>query len=672
MRTLSSNLLAAQRSASAVPYLLIRVSERIAHTVRLRWERLYTGGEPDSHHTVAVPSDGSLLRTRSTGGQLYFQRVANPGPGSDFSSWTVLASVSASAGLALATEGSSVLLFSVHTNGVTIQVRESDDSGATFGSPVTVATASGAVTWMAAALKSDGTALLVYSVGSTVYSVKRVSGAWGSPTAWSHSLASVSGLACYYYADFDVAVAGSQSGGDDGLWTVIYGDGYSQALDTWSPLMELMLASAGSSVTFRAPSLAVMGPYRLFFVEKYTGSQAYSRAHWSHLAPGQDFVANTWREPVAMDVEGDFGLAAAAGSGSGWLSTPSGVWQASLAAPVLELGEDTLEAHVETRAQEGRLRVVLRNDDGRYNDLSGGPYAAIRRGSQVDFNAGYVTASGPVVSPGPQYWIDGWDYVNGPARSAGLSGRQAGGHGRALFVLYASDAWALLENWRARRQFAWDAGESTVYALLRFILGRAGLGFGALSASTVVTSLSPAFTVQPAESGKAAVGRLLAMVPDVLLISGFHGYLVNPTAAQATDYEYGVKHVILAGRYGSRSASLNRVQVFGQDLMVEDFDWTSVGDIYDRLHQVHDRNLTSTAAAQDRADALLRHGEMQASDNELLVPVNCGQELYDVLEVTDARAGLSGARRRVQTMSLRYVRDRPTAAYEMGLRLGAV
>jgi hypothetical protein len=641
-----------------VPYVLVRVSERIAHTVRLRWERLYTGSEPESHHASTVPSDGSLLRARSIGGQLYYQRVANPGPGSNFSSWTSLASVSATAGLALASRGSSVLLFSVHTDNVTIHVRESVDSGATFGSPVTVATASGAVTWMAAALKSDGTALLVYSVGATVYRVKRVNGVWGSPAAWSHSLASVSGLACNQYFDFDIAVAGSQSSGVAGLWTVIYGDGYSQALDTWSPLMELTQASAGSSVQFRAPSLAVMGRYRLFFVEKYTGSQAYSRAYWTHLAPGQAFVSNTWREPIAMEMEGDLGLAAAAESAYGWLSTPSGVWRASLSAPVLELGEDVLETYAETRPQEGRLRVVLRNDDGRYNDLSGGAYAAIRRGSQVDLSPGYVTASGPVASPGPRYWIEGWDYVND--------------RGRALFVLHASDAWALLANWLARRQFTWNAGEKTVYGLLQFVLGRAGLGFGALSASDAVTSLSPAFTIQPAESGEAAVSRLLAMVPDVLLVSGEYGYLVNPTAAQATDYEYGVEHAILEGRYGFRSASFNRVQVFGQSLMVEDFDWTGVGDIYDRLHQAHDRNLTSTAAAQDRADALLRHQEMQADDDEVLVPVNCGQELYDVVEVTDPRAGLSAARRRVLSMSLRYVRDRPTPAYEMRLRLGAV
>jgi hypothetical protein len=43
-----------------------------------------------------------------------------------------------------------------------------------------------------------------------------------------------------------------------------------------------------------------------------------------------------------------------------------------------------------------------------------------------------------------------------------------------------------------------------------------------------------------------------------------------------------------------------------------------------------------------------------------------------VVEVTDSRAGLSAAQRRVQAMSLRYVRDRPAPAYEMRLRLGAV
>src|SRR3990172_9921637 len=98
MRTLSAPLLAAQKSASGEPYVQGEVTERIANVRRLRWERLYTGSEPDAHHAVTMPADGSLIRARSDGGQLYYQRTASPGPASDFSTWTGLGAASASPG----------------------------------------------------------------------------------------------------------------------------------------------------------------------------------------------------------------------------------------------------------------------------------------------------------------------------------------------------------------------------------------------------------------------------------------------------------------------------------------------------------------------------------------------------------------------------------------------
>jgi len=50
--------------------------------------------------------------------------------------------------------------------------------------------------------------------------------------------------------------------------------------------------------------------------------------------------------------------------------------------------------------------------------------------------------------------------------------------------------------------------------------------------------------------------------------------------------------------------------------------------------------------------------------------VNCGQELYDVIEVTDAVAGLSAAKRRVLGLALRY--SAAAGTYEQRLRLGGV
>ena len=38
------------------------------------------------------------------------------------------------------------------------------------------------------------------------------------------------------------------------------------------------------------------------------------------------------------------------------------------------------------------------------------------------------------------------------------------------------------------------------------------------------------------------------------------------------------------------------------------------------------------------------------------VPVNCGQELYDLIEVTDSRAGLVAAKRRIVGIHLLYSR----------------
>ena len=52
------------------------------------------------------------------------------------------------------------------------------------------------------------------------------------------------------------------------------------------------------------------------------------------------------------------------------------------------------------------------------------------------------------------------------------------------------------------------------------------------------------------------------------------------------------------------------------------------------------------------------------------MPVNCGQQLYDVIDITDARAGLNSAKKRVLGITLDY---RPRwGEYTQRLWLGAV
>jgi len=660
MRTLSSDLLAAQKESSAVPYVQVRIRERIGDVPRFEWERLYSGSETDHSHSATMPSDGSLVRARinPTTSELLIQRVASPGLGSNFAAWSVLGSVSTNAGIALVGRGANVLLFYVDVNGLTIKLRESSDYGQSFGSPTTIVTASAAVSYLAADVRSDGTALVIYSVGAVVYRVKRSGGVWGSPVAWTNSVAGVTGLACCYSIDFNIVVAGSDAAGVAKVWTAIYGDGFSRPTDVWSPLMELSRADNGSNVTFRAPFIDRPGLFRLSFVEKYTGSQAYARPLWTHVSLLGDFSVNSWREPGPFDLTSDFGIAMTHGSSYAWLSTPSGVWRAPISSPALDVSEDVVELREEIGPFDGRVRITLRNDDGRYSDLTDGENSLIGPSSQVDLGLGYVTGEGPELSAGPRYWIEGWDYESSP--------------GSSRLVLLARDGWWLLRHWHARREYAWSAGESSVYQILSFVLSRAGLECGFISRSGSLTTLKPSFAIHPGEDGLIVVQRLLRMVPDILLMTGDSAMVLNPLPDDEPTYSYGVDHPILHGRYALTDRILNRVQVFGLGTMVEAFDWPSIETMYDRLLQVDDVNLSTIEETQNRAEALLREATMSSLSGEIVAPVNCGQELYDVISVTDERAGLSAAPRRVTGLSLHYSRTAKAPVYRTSLRLGAV
>ncbi len=162
MRTLSSTLTTAQKSDSSLPYVKVEIKDRVAGITRLSWQRLYSGSEPDFYHAAAMPSDASLVRARvdPTNYQLYIQRVASPGPGSEFNPWTGVCPVSSASGIALSSRNLRVLLFYVDTDQKTVRVRESTDYGASFGSPVTITTTGSAVGWLAAAINASDVACL--------------------------------------------------------------------------------------------------------------------------------------------------------------------------------------------------------------------------------------------------------------------------------------------------------------------------------------------------------------------------------------------------------------------------------------------------------------------------------------------------------------------------------
>ena len=144
MHQLSETLLAAQREPTAVPYVEATLAPRWGGVTQLRWERVYTGQEPDGPHAAIVSAhSGALIRARTQAAPngLFVQRAPSPGPTAQFGSWQSLGVSSATGGVAVADIEGRIHVFDVAPNERDIRERSSRDDGVTFGSPRTIATA---------------------------------------------------------------------------------------------------------------------------------------------------------------------------------------------------------------------------------------------------------------------------------------------------------------------------------------------------------------------------------------------------------------------------------------------------------------------------------------------------------------------------------------------------
>ncbi|MEZ4553761.1 MAG: hypothetical protein R3B59_07615 [Dehalococcoidia bacterium] len=653
MRSLTSTLLAAQQAASGVPAFAAELHDRDVGVARLRWERWYTGAEAAGPCVAAVPADGSLLRARIDVGAatLYHSRVASPGSGSTYSGWTSLGTVATAPRLGLAAAGTRALVAYVATGGLAVRIRESTDSGASFGGSTTLVTAGGAVTAIACALQSDGSAAVVYAVAGVVYRLTRTgTGSWSAATAWSNSLATVSGLAALFTTDYQVLVSGTTSAGDAGAWACILGAGGVLPAGNWSGLSEVAGAASGTLVTYLATGLAFADVPRAALVESYSGGGAYSRAQLASGTEASDFDDFPWREPQPFEVASSHGVGIAAGAADGWLVTAAGVWHATSSVTGVILSDDVLEADVQLSAERGRLRLVLRNEDGRYG-VAAAP--ALAPGGELRVAPGFVTSAGVETSEGMRFWI------------TSVARRRA--RGAATVEVEAVDGWGVLAAWIAPRQLVWAAGAATVHDIVTLMLRRAGLRLSVSPGSNESTAHQPAFTVRAGESAATAVRRLLEVVPDVLRMRGSTPVLFEPLASESSGYACGTTHAVeaLSAEEGRQAAGWARV--FGAGVFAESVDVAA-------LHAgagaalVVDDALAAQARADVRATTVLRRQALAVPRGELVSPPNVGAEVWDVIDVTDATLGLSGAKYRVAGWRLRFSRAaRPV--YEQTLQL---
>ena len=541
--------------------------------------------------------------------------------------------------------------------------RESTDNGANWGSWSKIGESpTAAVYGLAADYKANGDLALFFIDNTTLYVQKRLSGVWQAKSASGKSTGVLSSVAAVYDSDWNLLVTGKDTSGNYKLWSLIYGDGGDVAAGTWSDLKEIASGESAEGFSFHSVFMDKPDVYRAVYIDQFTGAETYTRPFWSHSVLGAAFLSNLWREPVPLNLSFEYGLAIAHYGDYCWLTNPSGVWRALLATNSLDLTPDVLSARLELTPTAGKLSVDLRNDDGRYASPGQGSLAVLDIGCQVELSPGYVTSEGNEVSAGLTFILEAYEHTSA--------------EGKATLILHSLDAWESIDLWRARHQFRWnkDSNELSVKEILEFVLARVGLELEVVSQSSVITGYYPDFTINPNNRGDSVVRKLLSFVPDVIFIEGNKAYLVNPLSADASVYSYHTpyttEHLIIEGKYRVGAWELNRVQVEGDAVIKDSFEWDEIDKLYDRFRQLYDINISTVAQAQARGEAYLREAEIESASGIIRIPVNCGQQLYDVIDITDSRAGLTSAKKRV--IGLIFIYQPAKSLYEHRLAVGAV
>jgi len=406
-------------------------------------------------------------------------------------------------------------------------------------------------------------------------------------------------------------------------------------------------------------------------VENYSGVTAYKRPLLSHLVKGTDWSSATITEPKPfINISSTYGLRLMTDSSYWWLERPDGVWRAPrLADDPLDLTPHILRVQQVVHANTpGYIKVELDNSRG---ELARPP----QKGSEVVLKLGYKTGAGNEVSDAGHYWLAGWEYSITQQTQSTLT-------------LFCIDAWDLASAWSARFALRWNytaAFPCYVWVILYQLLGRFGIRLWNnpdVTKSNSMDNYQPKFLVRGGSHGHTELKRLLSFVTDGLIPREALTFVKDLLPTEASCYEYhshpeqvSGSHPILKGSYGE-NITITHTQVSGETdedpptpVRESAFDWENLARGIDNLIMQYDPNLEETAQAQYRADALLRAEAQKSLGGQIIVPINCGQELYDVVTITDNRVGIVSKKYRILDIQADY--DHRKAIYQQRLALGA-
>jgi hypothetical protein len=645
-----------------------------------------TGDEQDNHHGIAFDGQGNMHRIRAaTGNKLYYQKITNPSPSSDFSNWSLITD-NCYGPCAIAAYGTKVYIF-YRTSTNVLWKYYSHDYGQSWQN-AQLADYSEVVS-LAACWWGTGNNVVCFAIKSSFPAklngiVLNTSDQTLSQHEWydeNHPLLDTYGIGATYnpfWPAIEIVFAGKESDSPYhhyDLFRTKFSDSYN-----FLALESFLMAPDGENITYQYPdchlpaSAQSYETNRIVAVEKFVGTTPYTLPITCHVVKGTYWSDSTFTEPKPfLDIAPSYGLRITSSPDYWWMEKPDGVWRAPRpAASPLDLTKDIISLSQRISSPltgegqgEGDLIITLDNSHGHYNVGEGLVPSLINKRSEILFRLGYKTTAGSEAVEAGTFWIDGWEYSSIPNSS--------------LFTLHCLDGLGLMDRWTARYQMRWnkdDVNPKSVWQILYQLLARVGIKLSndpAKPQSSAINNFYPDFTINPGSNGTSATRRLLSFVPDGLVFRSQEAFTKNPLASENSCYSYGTDHVILSGKYMD-AVTASRSRAIGQDvsdnrIVEEALDWDLIALAIDQLEQVYDPNLQDATRAQERADAILRGASLRAHPTAITIPTNVGQELLDVVTVTDVRCGISQEKYRVLTIQTHY--DRRQGCYEQALTLGA-
>jgi len=675
MRTLSSTLLAAQKSPSSLPYVEAKVYDFEQGIKRLTWERLYTGTEPDNHHGIAFDGEGSMHRVASRHVCLLYHKTSSPAPGSDFS-FKINMGVHCHGPCAIASYGARIYIFHLYGNPPRICKLYSEDYGATWHRSV-VSQPPQTPNGLSACWK--GTTSIVVCFAATDIQLRatvlETADQSASEYFYNHALDTTYGIGATFRDNQFPLIFGGKDTVDTIVTYSLYASQLTAAYGFLEPIV-ILSAQDDQSTIFKEPDChSPATPYDyetllLTVVESYSGTTAYNRPLFSHLVKGTDWSSATITEPKPfINISSTYGLRLMTDSSYWWLERPDGVWRAPrVADALLDLTPHILRVQQAIHANTpGYIKVELDNSRSQFATPPS-------KGSEVVLKLGYKTGAGNEVSDAGHYWIDGWEWIH----DLGLS----------TFRLFCTDAWGLASAWAARYSLRWNYtafSPCVVWVILYQLLGRAGIRLWNnpdVTKSNSMDNYQPKFLVRGGSHGHTELKRLLSFVTDGLIPREALTFIKDLLSTEASCYEYhshpeqvSGSHPIIKGSYGE-NLTITHTQVSGETdedpptpVRESAFDWENLARGIDNLVMQYVPDIEETAQAQYRADALLRAEAQKSLGGQIIVPINCGQELYDVVTITDNRVGIVSKKYRILDIQADY--DHRKAIYQQRLALGA-